>query len=486
MSFEIRLGHHFKRFNSTLRPDTAGWFSTKAVWKIAKDVDNPTWHIYAPDVASLLDWNYAYMPDNNNYYWVTAIRSVGNSRWEVSATMDVLATYKDAIMGTPGMIEYGFNTDASGAVYRLQDARQNVSNVPTVATTTADIMGGKLSTSGTYVLTAVGKEGGVTAYALIDANLSKLTDSISHDISTAVGALETMEEIMRYLTTNSLAQGSAIQAIRGCTWIPLSEDVFSKTGKRIYLGDYDTKVSGRVMGSNPLYKVETDLAIPWPVSDWRRMNCQMLMYVPYIGTVGIPVGQCNNATSLHFTVSVELLTGGVSVRIDAGDYCVYTGSVNMGIPYAIGSSNIPSQNFISGASQAIGGAMEFGGGLASISTSFMPVGGGDVGEGVGMMASGANNMVQGYMQAMTPVVQCAGSLGGSAALGQSMQAKLTLLYYPPIDDTGFSAVYGHPVMRVATPVAGYCKTRGFSLVSGARASEMIQISNMMDAGVFIE
>ena len=371
MAFEIRLGHCFKRFNSTLQPDTSAWYTTKALWKNEKDIDTPSWHIYAPGVSALLDWNYAYMPDRLAYYWVTSIVSLGNDRWEITASMDVLATYKTAIMGTPGMIEYGFNTDASGAVYRLQDTRQNVSNVPIVNTATADILGGKVSTNGTYVLTAVGKNGGVTAYALIDANLSKLIDSISADISEAVTPLETIEDIMRYFTTNSLAQGSAISAIRGCTWIPLSEDVFSKTGKRIYLGDYDTKVSGRVMGSNPIYKVETDIQIPWQVSDWRRMNCQMLMYVPYIGTVAIPVDQCNNVASLHITVSVELLTGGLSVRIDAGDYCVYTGSGNMGIPYAIGSSNIPAQNFISGASQVVGGAMEFGGGLGAIVGSFL-------------------------------------------------------------------------------------------------------------------
>lgn len=486
MSFEIKFGHCFKRFNSTLRPEVEGWFSTDAVWKVAKDIDNPTWHIYAPDVSSLLDWNYAYIPDNNKYYWITGIRSLGNNRWEVSASMDVLATYKDAIMGTPGMIEYGFNTDASGAVYRLQDSRQNVSNVPTEATATADITGGVVSTGiGTYVLTAVGSNNGVSAYALNDNNLRALINSINKDITDAMDSYETVEDILKYLSINSLAQGSAVSAIRACTWIPLKIDIFSSNVQDIYLGDYKTGTRGRLMGSNPIYKKETDITIPWTVSDWRRMNCQMLMYVPFIGTVGIPVDQCNNAASLHITWVVELLTGGVSVRIDAGNYCVYTGSGNIGVPYAIGSSNIPVQQFTSGAIQTIGGAIELGGGLAGLASGWIP-GEGGLAQAASTAASGAVNTVTGIQQTLTPVVQCAGSLGGSAAIGQDMNAKLTLLYYPPIDDAGFSAVYGHPVMRVATPVAGYCKTRGFSLVSGARASEMIQISQMMDAGVFIE
>lgn len=485
MAFEIRLGHCFKRFNSTLQPDTSEWFSTKALWKNAKDIDTPSWHIYAPGVSALLDWNYAYMPERQVYYWITSIVSLGNDRWEISAAMDVLATYKTAIMGTSGMIEYGFNVDASGAVYRLQDTRQNVSNVPTIATATANIMGENTSTyPGTYVLTAVGASGGVTAYALNDNNLKTLLNSIGKDITDAVSNLETVEEILQYFTANSLAQGSAIQAIRGCTWIPLKIDLFGTDIQDIYLGDYKTGTRGRRLPANPVYKVETDLAIPWQAADWRRMNSQILIYVPFIGTVAVPVDQCNTAANVHFTVSIELITGGISVRIDASDYCVFTGTGNMGVPYAIGSSNVPVQNFISGTAQTVGGAMEFGGGLGAIVGSFFGVG--EIGNGISAAASGLNNITQGVMQTLTPVVQCAGSLGGSAAIGQSMDAKLTLLYYPPIDDTGFSAVYGHPVMRVAMPVAGYCKTRGFSLQSGARGSEMIQISHMMDAGVFIE
>ena len=113
--------------------------------------------------------------------------------------------------------------------------------------------------------------------------------------------------------------------------------------------------------------------------------------------------------------------------------------------------------------------------------------GGDlITEGAGSIASGLSNAASGAVQALTPVVQCAGSLTGNAALGQSMQAKIVLLYYPPIDDAGFKAVYGYPVMRMGTPVPGYCKTRGFSVGGNQRLSEKCQIMQMMDSGVFIE
>ena len=90
------------------------------------------------------------------------------------------------------------------------------------------------------------------------------------------------------------------------------------------------------------------------------------------------------------------------------------------------------------------------------------------------------------MQALTPVVQCAGSLSSNAAMGQSMLAKVVVLYYPPINAGTFSAVYGLPVMQMGKPVPGYCKTRGFSIKGNQRMSEKNAIAALMDSGVFIE
>ena len=91
------------------------------------------------------------------------------------------------------------------------------------------------------------------------------------------------------------------------------------------------------------------------------------------------------------------------------------------------------------------------------------------------------------MQAVTPVVQCAGTIAGLASIGLPVIAELTLLYYEPIDYTNFRNLYGHPVMRISTPVAGYCKTRGFSLTGAtAREAEQRLIAYFMDSGTFIE
>ena len=95
-------------------------------------------------------------------------------------------------------------------------------------------------------------------------------------------------------------------------------------------------------------------------------------------------------------------------------------------------------------------------------------------------------MFGGYMQTIEPAITCAGSMGGLAGLGQPLTATLCLMYYQPLDDAGFSALYGHPVMKIATPVAGFCKTRGFSLASSDRMGDVSLVNAAMDGGVFIE
>lgn len=493
MAFDIYLGVVNKRFNSTKQSDYTDWTHTRAVWKNAKDIDNPTIELTFGD--EFPNWNYMYIPAHASYYWITRIESVRAGVWSISATMDVLATFRTDIVNTTAYIEYGFNTDTTAVERRLADTRQNVAAVPTIATASADVTGGTVSTTnGCYILSAVGASGGVTVWRVGQKDMPKLLQSVGTDITNAITDMTDTSEIIKYIGKNALTQGSAISAIRNCIWLPIQPQFIEvESFGNVYLGDFDTGVPAYTINAKTVVKAETDVAIPWITNDWKRMNTQIIVYVPFIGTVGIPVDQCNNADKLHFTWCTEVLNGGVSIRIDAGDYPVYTGSAQIGSAYAIGSSNVPTSNFISGSIQAIGGAITAGMGVLSstagvgiaVATGGL-IGGDMITEGAGNIASGVSNVASGAVQALTPVVQCAGSLTGNAALGQSMQAKIVLLYYPPIDDAGFKAVYGYPVMRMGTPVAGYCKTRGFSVGGNQRLSEKCQIMQMMDSGVFIE
>lgn len=488
MSFRIYLGNFTKRANSTAQPDYSGWDSTSAVWKKDKDLENPTIEFYITNVSAP-KYNYMVIPEQDNYYWVTGITSVGANRWEISATVDLLATYRVAITNTPCYILYGKNADASGTELRIADSRQNVGMVPLSYSALSDITDGAvgLTSGGMYILSAVGANGGVTNYAMTRDQMQILFNTISRDIASA--APGGIEALLEFFAVQSLSQGSAISAIRSCTYIPCRPSLYSGSATNVYLGDFNTHARGIKIGIGSVHRVETDVAIPWPVNDWRRMNCQLQIYVPYEGMVSASIDQINNTTNLHTTWCLDLITGSTSTVIECDDYHVYTGAGNLGIPYAIGSSNIPIQNTINGALSTMGGAINVGGGALGAMLSLIPIYGGGAGgvtSGISQAMSGYQQAANGVMQAITPIVQGTGTMGGNAAIGQLGLMQLHLLYYQPVDNAGFRESYGWPVMRVTTPVAGYCQTRGFSMVSAARASEMAAIGTMMDNGVYIE
>lgn len=488
-----RIGVTNKRLNSTFQPDSTDWLSVDVLLKQACDIDAPVFDLFFEENTLPWGYNYMYIPSIQSYFWITDIISVRNNVWNIAASMDILATAKTTIMNTDAFVEYGFNVDASGSQYRLHDQRQNVSNVPSIYTAKVDITDGAISKTGFYVLSAVGANGGVTSYRVTAQSMRALLNTIGQDITDAIDAMESFDEIFKYFTVNSLMQGSAISAIRSCIWLPIKTSEYVGDPSDIYLGDYNTGVSGVVLTGNPIITKKTSLSIPWPVSDWRRMNCQILMYVPFVGTVGVPVDQCNNQSTITVTWCVELIGGGFSIRINAGDYTIYTGSGNVGTSYAIGSSNVPITNFVGGLAQTVGGAINVGLGVSDIVSGTSKeamtaglAGSGQIRSGAQNIMSGIGDIGHGIVQTLTPVIQCSGTLTGSAALGQSTDIELTLLYYPPIDDDTFSSIYGHPVMRISKPVAGYCRTRGFSIGGNLRGIEKARINAMMDGGVFIE
>ena len=72
-------------------------------------------------------FNYAFIKSFNRYYYVTDIASVRNNLWEISLSVDVLMTYKEALLNCTGFIdrnenEYNDNiTDPKRVISQGQD-----------------------------------------------------------------------------------------------------------------------------------------------------------------------------------------------------------------------------------------------------------------------------------------------------------------------------------------------------------------------------
>lgn len=511
MSIPLKLGTVTKRVNSTAVPDSTLWTNYDVYLKQDTSLEQPVFLIQAA-AATLAGYNYAVGAGLlYGFYWIVDIVSVANNRCEVHCVRDVLACNKTQIMSTNCFIEYGQNTfDAGDSTYRVSDHRQTISETPTQYTASVDPSGGKIGTVGVYVLQVVNGGdpndaqhpinvggGGVRTYLADDISIrtlvNKVNTTLQTDVSNILNSGASPDQQLASLAgldlKNSLLQDSAVGAIKSCHWVPVFGTVAQT--EWVWLGGWDVGFQLPYLDDNYVITENTSITIPWPVNDWRRNNAQMVLYLPFVGTVPIPIDQCVGVSSLAIKWSFEFFSGDMAYTVKAGNYTVYSGTVNVAVPYAIGTSRVNTSGAISGAIQAFGGALQMAGGAVDLGSAVMAKSltlgvMGDAASAANTMAAGASNMFGGYMQTIEPAITCAGSMGGLAGLGQPLNATLCLMYYPPIDDSGFSALYGHPVMKIATPVAGFCKTRGFSLASSDRMGDISLVNAAMDGGVFIE
>lgn len=466
-----------KAFDYTQLPDVE-----RCDFKQTTSMEHPVIYITLNSLNIDPQWNYCQCEETASFYWIRdisiGIRGRGTANiWQFSLELDPLATYRDEILKTKAYILYGFNEDASGATYRLQDTRQAVARHPTISTASADITGGKISSNvGVFVLSAVGKDG-LCSYMLEESQLQSLLSSISTSWATITKAMVDWKLALPEFMNKFCFGDTATSCIRSCIWLPINRGGGGR-GSPITLGQFETGVRGAPVSASDNFTHHTDIAIPWPAEDWKRMNCQIQVYVPNVGIVGIPVDQCNGAASVGIDWCLCYIDGTVSVRVTAGSYECFVGSTCIASSYGIGTSNLSVGNMLSGASQALGGAMEVGGGIGAAMAGF---------GAPGTITQGTLSTAAGIRQAVQPINQTVGTIAGASQTLLPTEAKLVLLYYPPIDDSGFQALYGHPVMRVSTPAMGYCQTNGFSCQPlNAKPDEIAYINAAMDSGVFIE
>ena len=509
MAYTVYLGVVSKRLNSTYQPvhDTT-WEFYSVTLKEETSIDTPVLLLNAA-YATVAGYNYGIF--QGRYYWISDVVAVRTNVIEVSMTLDYMATYKEAIQATSAFIEYGFNTEDT--TLALEDSRIPGDLKPTQHTSTGDPFGGLINkNAGTYIVQAVGHDprtpaisyhNGLMAFALDALDLQLLISSISPAIAADISSIlanpgsltpqDVLNQLTGYEMEQRLLMDSAFGAIQSVNWVPLSMAELTGASMRIYLGNYDTGVDGIVLNDHtPVVKPST-LTIPWPcttLTDFKNLRCQMLLYLPFFGTIPIPVDKVIGISTLDIITAAQYTSGSMSIRVMAGNHTLFVGSTNIASSYGVGRSTVLATDSLSGSIQQLGGMIRVGTGVldlgASVVGAAVGLGAGGISGAVGSIQQGVIDQLRGAAQQIQPTISSVGALGGAAAIGQSMSAELSLLYYGAYDFSAFRALYGHPVMKIATPAAGYCKTAGFSVAIPGHARYAALINATMDGGAFIE
>ena len=72
--------------------------------KAGSSILRPVLLLSSTSQAPLTGYNYMYISEFSRYYFIDDVKSIHNDMWEVSAHVDVLETYKDAILSNQAVI----------------------------------------------------------------------------------------------------------------------------------------------------------------------------------------------------------------------------------------------------------------------------------------------------------------------------------------------------------------------------------------------
>ena len=271
-----------KRRNSTKIPDAQTTpTALSIVLKSPTSYRNPSLHV---DAAGGFPYNY--MEWAGWYYWVDDVVSVGNERFDIRCSLDVLGTLRTYILATTAFVLYDETANSE-----LPDGRLSVNTSKGVSINSGvfQYLGGHSFPGGTIVAGIITDKGasfyemdGSTADDLLD-NINDTAipnmlpiPTISWDDTSPDEVLNAIAEILDTLGKNFvnglrhiLGSRSAADCIISAKQLPVLPGAITGTSEPLYLGTWYTGHTAKRI-TNRIVMDSCDVTIPWTFSDWRR------------------------------------------------------------------------------------------------------------------------------------------------------------------------------------------------------------------------
>lgn len=529
MAHTIYAGNVSKRKNSTLQPTLNASFDV--LLKTPTSLHTPTFTIN----ASSFDYNY--LKWDNRYYFVTDVVSRNNNLWDVSAVVDVLATYKAEILASTQFVSYSSHNTSNW----LADTRIPLSTETQTSTQTA--LTGILSTIGTYVLTVVGENGCCTYYTQNEALLTTLlaaistweTDGITDAISrissftpsyertnyrvvpggdsltdcmqvlcdVIIGAFEELGHTMANVqdAANTIlasiesaavesgfvgnAYANAPQCIRSCIWVPF-DYALAPAGSGtspIKLGTFDTGVSMPATNGKAV-NGSISVTIPWHYTDWRRSICEdVYLYLPLVGMVQLSGDSLTHVSSLTVDWSVTYTDGAICYKVRAGNNVIGSFGGQCAANYPLGIAQQASAGEMVNA--VIQGAEKTVSGL--IQSTISPTSVAGVVGGLALNAAVTGYDVENIKKSTH--ISCIGGVGGGAGIGLGRDIVCYTVNHPTIiAPADMVATMGYPTMKpmLLSSLTGYCQCANAHVAAAAESQELDAIDAYLNSGFYIE
>lgn len=472
MSISVYLGKVTKRKNSTFRPSL-----TAAVNVVLKEGTSDTRPAFLLNSSEPVDANYLIWGER--YYFIDDITYERNNLYTIRCSLDVLATYKSYIAATSAFVLY----DPSGNT-ELIDSRLSAETTKSIrqdSGSLVDLGGGHyiaLTITG-YDSTGVIGVGDGTAQRLLNASETWLNNPDILPVP-PIQAISDIPEALQVVGQNLvkgfrqlIASGNINECVKSASLIP--ESMLAGIGSQvnIYLGNYNTGLSGALISPSRVFGEHITVGIPWQASDWRRNAPfhEIYLSLPFIGTMQISPSDVMGNDSITASYYTSAVSGDTVVQVHSGSHHLATFHTNVSAAYAIGSANTSPMAVATGIGSALVGtaaAVASGGTGAIIAASAGLVG--STGHLIGTPSTFGTN-------------------GGSAYIGVSRDVVCTTIYHDThVAPGSVSGVIGTPTMaaRSLGSLSGYIECQAASVAAPAESGVLDTINNYLNSGFFME
>lgn len=471
-------------YTFTKRPNSTKIVDATADWAPEVNLKKPT-SFYSPILllgvqtgANVTRHNYCKI-DNvcgvaSAYYYINDWISVRNDLYEIHCTMDLLATYKEYIGQTVAYIDYS----ASAGNGNLPDQRNARTYAPTVTMGIANLPFTYVSDN--LVLSVVGEDGSIGSYNLYRNALRNLLNNVSEWTSgifqgsyedSFSGVIKMLKDCM----SQYLSSKNAPDCIRGCISVPWVTS--NRVSKTIYLGGYDTGVTGALI-TDPYLSGSVTINLS-NTGTWEDTSlCKSYnLYLPHAGNFDLPADLLAGATAITISIVIQTDNGDIS-------YVVHRGQTAAGVPILTAGANcgveVPIGSVTTGKISDITRLFSVSAQYTAQAIDHLIAGGNVTYEPVNIGVIDPGNIIPGRIST------CGGiGNGAGAQMPENRRITLTRYYYAPVSDMSALGLPTKTTMTINT-LSGYVKTIGARVAAPTGKSQLDKINSMLDGGFYYE
>lgn len=453
---ELKLYNFSKRANSTKVPA-----DSSAVTKSVTLKENTS--LYSP--SFLLSGNptgYNYCKWNDRYYYITDYIYEGRNTFTIACNMDLLATYKSAILATSAFVLYS----TSNYDVNIPDTRLSTKNEVDYTTSTATLKDSTnhemRATDGGYYLVSYA---GQPLHTLHPETIA----AVSHDGFSTLAGIVNSSSLSEYFATGWFNKmlNNATECIAKVKYIPLpchQLELYPNelmSGMIIFGGDYATSVRGFVP---TVHTYTANISIPWQHSDFRNgaRYTNLYCHLPGVGVVELNADLYYGLDSLNVTALVDEKCGDITYDIAGIER--FTVNVSRDVHMSAESRNIA-------------------GAIASVASGVVAVASG----GVSSAVLSAFNVASSTLNRHNSTIGGTGQGYTQYSIDTTLKIE-SACHNTTIEPSAMASRYGRPCNKVLSlaNLTGYCQTTDAHVAANASEEVIDQLNNLLNGGIYIE